>query len=228
MAHKIVFNVAPKDFGIQDCVRLTPSKNYQDVIQKDFEYTGESQVTVSFTNVCTKPFTINPFILFTNTENGGNFEARIQSFSIGNNQTIDIPVRYYGICKSDLPQKNYIISLNGVSANYKLIIQTVVVNTPPVITTVELVLENRADYVFQPQDFLSHYSDAENHSMASILLEGDLSAFRLNGNTLTSPAEVAFYDLQNGGLKYVSQNTDNEINVVVTLKAKDELGAVSN
>lgn len=228
MGHKFVFNVAPKIFGIQECVKLTPAVNYTDTIDKDFDYTGQSQTTLSFTNVCQSGFTVDPFILFTNTDNGGNFEARIEGFSIGVNQTITIPVNYYGICKSDLPEKSYIISMNGISANYKLIIKAPAINTPPVITTVELVLPNKTNHTFTVDNFLPHYSDAEQHNMAAVILEGDVSAFRLNGNTVTSPVEVSFYELQNGGLQYIAPDTNDEVNITVTLKAKDELGAISN
>ncbi|MDR6548545.1 hypothetical protein J2810_004635 [Chryseobacterium rhizosphaerae] len=228
MAHKIIFNVSPKVFDVTECVRFTPNRSYEDIIQKDFDYTGQSQKAVSITNICSVPFTVSGFTLFSNTENGGNFEARVDSFSIGASQLIEIPVLYFGTCKSDLPEKNYLIALNGVSVNYKLIIETPFVNTPPEITTVEMILDNRESHVFGLQDFLPHYSDADNHNMASIILEGDLSAFRLNGNFMTSPAEVTALQLQNGAFEYLAQDTNDEINIIVTLKAKDELGATSN
>ncbi|WP_294203156.1 hypothetical protein [uncultured Chryseobacterium sp.] len=228
MAHKIFFSVAPKVFLVGECVKLLPGLNYQDTVQKGFDYTGQSQITVTFSNICQQAFSVDAFTLFSNTDNGGNFSAKIEGFSIGVNQSISIPVKYYGICLTDVPERNYIISLNGISANYKLLINTPFINTPPTITNVELLLPNRQDYTFHDNDFLPHYNDVDMHSMAAVILEGNLAPFRLNGNIVTSPLEVSFYQLQNGALKYIAQNTDDEINISVTLKAKDELGGISN
>ncbi|MGK6342832.1 hypothetical protein ACMGDK_11370 [Chryseobacterium sp. DT-3] len=228
MAHKIVFRVSAIVPTIPVCVKLTPSMFYEDTIEKDLEYTGQSQETVSFTNYCNVVFSVPDFLLFTNTENGGNFEARIGNFSIGINQQVEVPVNYFGICKSNSAYVNYNISFNGNNSVYKLNINAPEINNPPQITTVELVLENREDHVFTLNDFISHYSDIDGDQLSAIILTGDVSSFRLNGNLIISGQEISVYDINVGAFKYLAEDTDNEINVIVTLKAKDERGEVSN
>lgn len=227
MSKHIYIDVGAKTPTVGSCVKFT-SNSYEDTITKNIEYTGESQMTISFINSCSVPFTVNPFVLFNDNSLGGNFEARIAGFSIGANQTINIPLRYFGINKSATTPKNFNLEFNGSTINFKLNIQTPFVNTPPVIAGIDIVLENRQGKVFTLADFTSKYFDADGHALDAVILEGDVSKFRLNGQPITSGQQIPANLINAGGLVFLAQNTDAEINISVTLKAKDELGAVSN
>lgn len=227
MPHKIIISVAAKEQTMLDCVKLTPSKSYTDSIYRNTEYFGDSTVTVTFQNLCGKAFSVPSFALFSNNENGGSFSAKVDAFSISAGQEINIPVKYYGIFKGDALVKNYIVSFNGSTAAYTLNINDKKIQHPPVIQDVNIILENRENYTFKLSDFTSKFTDADGDSMDSILLEGDLSAFRLNGNPITSPALISAYDISVGALVYIAKDTDDEVNVVATLKAKDSTGLIS-
>ncbi|MDY3445534.1 hypothetical protein PG616_11875 [Riemerella anatipestifer] len=227
MGHKIIFNVDAKEATFPDCVKLSPNESYQDTIIRDKEYNGESQVSVLFTNMCSKSFVVPETKLFFNNDLGGNFEAIVSEFSIGANQTINIPVKYYGIAKDTSKSRSYIISLNNSSVNYLLNIVQPVITHPPVIQDIEIILENRQNKQFSLSDFESYYSDLDGHTLDAILLEGDLSAFRLNGQPISSPAEISAYDISIGKLSYMAKDTDEEVNVVVKMRVKNESGEVS-
>ena len=219
--------MAAKEQTMPDCIKLTPSKSYTDSIYRNTEYFGESSVTVTFQNLCGKAFNIPSFSLFSNNENGGNFSAKVDSFSIGASQEINIPVKYYGIFKGDALVKNYIVSFNGSTTAYTLNIKDKKIQHPPIIQDVNIILDNRENCTFKLSDFTSKFTDADGDSMDSVLLEGDLSAFRLNGQPITSPVLISAYDISVGALVYYAKDTDDEVYVAATLKAKDSSGLIS-
>lgn len=227
MSHKIIFNVASSVPIYPACVKLTSNSTYVDTIFRNKEYYGESQITISFTNLCSVGFSVPAITLFTNTENGGSFSAKVSAFTIGVNQTINIPLQYYGNMKTTDAIKSFIIVLNGSSSSVQLHISDNVIQYPPVITDVIIGLENRASKTFYLADFTNQFSDPNGDTLASITLQGDLSKLRLNGAVMTSPSEVSAYQLSVGALTYLGQNTDEEVNVLVSLKAKDSSGLTS-
>lgn len=227
MAHKIIFNVEAKTPTLPDCVKLQPNQDYEDTILRDKNYNGESTTFVTITNLCNQGFNVPQVELFRNTTLGGNFQAILPAFNINANQTINVPVKYYGICKDTSNFKNYTISLNGSSANFKLNITQPKVNHPPVIQTIDITLENRTNKTFKLSDFTQYYSDADNDALDAVILSGDLSRYRLNGQTLTSPAEIPALDIKAGALVFLAPDRDEEFFIAVQLKVKDEGGAVS-
>lgn len=225
--HKIIFNISAKIPTLPECVKLAPNNGYTDSVIKDFDYTGETGVSVSFANACGQPFTVPSFTIFTDTENGGNLEVKINSFTIGAGQTVNIPVRYYGIMKADSLTKNFIFTFNGTSSSFTLNITHPVVTHPPVIQTIDMVLENRTNKTFSLADFTPYYSDVDGHALDAVLLTGDLSRFRLNGQAITSPAEIDVYDIDNGGFVYLAPDTNDEYNVIIQLRVRDASGELS-
>ena len=227
MGHKIIFNVDAKELIIPDCVRLSSGKSYEDTIIRDKEYFGESQITISFTNICSKQFDLESITLFENTDNGGNFIAKVDAFSIGANQTISVPLKYFGVCKSVNPTKNYLVSFNHTNVSFKLNVNQPIINHPPIIQPIDIQLKNRENYVFKLSDFTDKYSDLDEHEFNSVLLEGDLSSFRLNGASITSPIEISAYQINTGALSYIAKNTDDDSETIIYIKAKDSSGEIS-
>lgn len=227
MSKYIHIDVEAKIPTIASCVKLTSGNTYEDTITKNLEYFGDSQRTISFTNSCSVPFTIPDFVLFSDTYNGGNFEARISGFTIGANQVLNVPLKYYGINKSDSTPKSYSIAYNGSSIIYKLNITTPKVNTPPTISDISIVLENRQGKVFSLDDFIPHYFDADGDNLDAVILTGDVSVFRLNGNPVVSGEEIPANLIASGKLEYLAQNTNDEFSVSVLLKVKDSEGSIS-
>lgn len=227
MAHKIVFNISAKVFNMPDCVKLPINKNYVDTIIKGKNYNGESQLAISITNLCSAVFEVNRMVLFTDNDNGGNFEARLDPFTISGNQTLNIPLKYYGISQSDSAYKDFLVRINGSSANIRLNITQPKTTHPPTIQTVEITLDNRENYTFKLSDFTQKYGDLDGHELDAILLEGDVSRFRLNGQPISSPAEITAYDIRTERLSYVAEDTDQESITTVTLRVKDSSGEIS-
>ena len=227
MGHKIIFNVDAKELIIPDCVRLSSGKSYEDTIIRDKEYFGESQITISFTNICSKQFDLESITLFENTDNGGNFIAKVDAFSIGANQTISVPLKYFGVCKSVNPTKNYLVSFNHTNVSFKLNVNQPIINHPPIIQPIDIQLKNRENYVFKLSDFTDKYSDLDEHEFNSVLLEGDLSSFRLNGASIASPIEISAYQINTGALSYIAKNTDDDSETIIYIKAKDSSGEIS-
>lgn len=227
MPNKIVFTVSAKEPTLPDCVKFV-EKSYVDTVTKNKDYFGESQISIAFINYCNVAFKVPQFTVFENTENGGDFKAVVDAFSIGANQQINIPIRYYGVIQTDSDFKTFILAFNGSSAFFTLNIVSEKTNTAPVIQSVDILLENRTNKVFSLADFDSKYSDIDGDALDSIVLEGDLSQFRLNGNKIISPYEITVYQLNIGALIYLAKDTDEEVVFTATLKAKDSRGLISN
>lgn len=228
MLKQIIFNVSAKDEVIGDCVKLLPSKNYTDIIQKDFDYNGETYIAVTFKNFCNKSFTVPEMTLFTDAVNGGNFTAKTEAFSINPMQEIQKQVKYFGMYKGAKLNPVYPISLNGISATYSLIITVPEVNTPPVTSDVIIEIDNRNSYTFKIEDFINHFSDVDGDDLSAVIITGDTSLYEYKGGSLVSGLQIPKIDIVNGQLKIKSQNTNDFIDNGVLWNAVDSRGAISS
>ena len=228
MLKQIIFNVSAKYEVIGDCGKLLPSKNYTDIIQKDFDYNGETYIAVTFKNFCNKSFTVPEMTLFTDTVNGGNFTAKTEAFSINPMQEVQKQVKYYGMYKGTNLSPIYLITLNGISATYSLTVTVPVVNTPPVTSDIVIELENRESHTFTIQNFIDHFSDIDGDDLAAVIISGDTLLYEYNGSALVSGTAVPRADIVDGKLKIKSQNTNDFIDNGVLWNAVDSRGAISS
>ena len=226
--NKIRITVAPKTPTIPDCVKLTGGQNYNDTIVKGFEYTGQSQKTISVTNFCNETFSVNSFTLFSETSNGGNFIATVGSFTILPNQTLNLSVYYNGVYLGNNLTPNYTISLNGNYANYSLVVTVPVVNNPPIVTDINVLLSNRETKVFTLTDFTDHFTDLDGDTLESVIITGDVTGYRLSGSAYVSGTEVTKAQIISGNLTFVAPDTNSTIDRVSIWKARDSAGTISN
>jgi hypothetical protein len=99
----------------------------------------------------------------------------------------------------------------------------------PVVTSIVKTLANRATYTFTDLDFLSHYSDLDNHPLNSITITGsNLIGYKYNNVQLVSGTEIPLFNIATGALTYTGDDTDIAYNKTVAYKAKDSSGAFSN
>lgn len=227
MSKHIYIDVAAKVPTVSGCIKLSPNLSYEDFIIKNFDYTGETQKNISFTNYCSTNLVVPEFVIFTDNSNNGDFEAKINSFNILAGQSLNVPVHYFGTHRSDITPKNYNINFNGISANYKLNISIPIVNTPPEIENITFLLDNGEGKVFSLEDFVTHYSDAESDALDAVILEGDVSHFRLNAQPIVSGQQIPVNLIAAGLFQLLPQITNEKINIVVSLKVKDEAGSTS-
>lgn len=227
MEKKIIFNVSAKELIIGECVKLLPNKNYTDTVEKDFEYTGEDQITISFRNFCQKQFSVPELTLFTDNSLGGNFVAKVDAFSIGPLQEINQKVSYYGIYKGSKINPIYNIALNGIQATYKLNITVPAINTPPVTSDITIELDNLQSYTFTINDFKNHFTDIDGDDIDAVIISGDTSIYSLAGLPLVSGTTISRSQIVSGLLKIESQNTDNFIDNGSLWQAVDSRGAIS-
>ena len=225
--NKIRITVAPKTPTIPDCVKLSGGQNYNDTIIKGFEYTGETQNTISITNFCNTTFNISTFTLFSDIVGGGNFIATINAFTILPNQTLNVNVIYNGVYLGSNLTPNYSISLNGNSATYSLVVTVPATNNPPIVTDINLLLANRATKVFTLTDFTDHFTDLDGDTLDSVFITGDVTGYRLLGSPYVSGTEVPKIQITNGDLTYVAPDTNSTIDRVSIWKARDSAGTIS-
>lgn len=225
---RIVINVDAKVHTLPECVKLKPTKNYVDAIEKDHAYIDINQVQITVVNSCNKLFSVDGFTLFTDTSGNGDFKAQVNAFTLAPYQELNVPVYYNGTYRGSDTQRVHNISLNGSTATYTLNITVPEVNHPPVLSDINILRDNRQNYIFTLADFENHYQDPDMDAMSSIILIGDLTNFRLNGNTITSGVEVSKYQIENEMLSYLAPNTDNETSIVLQWEAKDSRGLISN
>lgn len=225
--NKVSVFASAKVLTAPECVKLTPAQTYTDTIIKGNDYDDVTQKVVSVVNYCNVPFSVGEIILFSDVVNGGNFTAKIKAFTIQANQTLNLPVYYDGMYLGDSVSPSYTITLNGVTNMYNLNITVPVVNQPPVVTDINKSLDNRAPYTLLLTDFTTHFSDVDGDTLDAVILEGNLSLYRLNGNPITSPATISASDISSGYLTKLPQDTDNYVEDTVTYKAIDSAGNTS-
>ena len=225
--NKIRAFVSAKTMTPVDCVRLTSNINYNDGIIQGFDYIDITQKTISITNVCSVPFDILGFDVLRDATNGSNFIASVKNFSIGANQTINIPVYYNGIYLGTNLSPNYQISINGNFAVYSLTVSVPQVNNPPIADDIILDLSNRENKVLDINLFLNHFSDIDGDTLAAVIIEGNTSNYRLNGNPIISGTQIPRSATESNVLVFNAPDTDNYNEDATIWKAVDSAGSIS-
>ena len=225
--NKIRAFVSAKTMTDVDCVKLSANVNYSDGIIQGFDYQDLTQKTISIINICSVPFDILGMELFSDTTNGSNFIASIKDFSIGANQTLNIPVYYNGIYLGTNVNPNYQISINANYAIYSLIVSVPQINNPPVADDIIIDLNNRENKVLDINMFLNHFSDIDGDTLAAVIIEGNTMHYRLNGQPLVSGTQIPRSAIESNYLVFIAPDT-NDYNEDATIwKAVDSAGSIS-
>ena len=177
----IIIDVGAKIQTIADCVKLKPAQSYAKTITQGIEYNGNAGVSLVITNYCTQPFNVPSIEWFTDTEDGGNFRAYTDAFTILASQEISVPLKFEGTYLSDTLSHIYNLNLNGHTSTFNLTIEVPFVNHPPIVQNFDKLLENRAEYTFTLADFSSNFTDSDGDSLDLVNIIGDVSNFKLNG-----------------------------------------------
>ena len=224
----IIIDVGAKIQTIADCVKLKPAQSYAKTITQGIEYNGNAGVSLVITNYCTQPFNVPSIEWFTDTEDGGNFRAYTDAFTILASQEISVPLKFKGTYLSDTLSHIYNLNLNGHTSTFNLTIEVPFVNHPPIVQNFDKLLENRAEYTFTLADFSSNFTDSDSDSLDLVNIIGDVSNFKLNGVSYVSGGDITVYNLNNGHLKYVSPSVNSASQKTVSYTANDIHGAKSN
>ena len=224
----IIIDVGAKIQTIADCVKLKPAQSYAKTITQGIEYNGNAGVSLVITNYCTQPFNVPSIEWFTDTEDGGNFRAYTDAFTILASQEISVPLKFKGTYLSDTLSHIYNLNLNGHTSTFNLTIEVPFVNHPPIVQNFDKILENRAEYTFTLADFSSNFTDADSDSLDLVNIIGDVSNFKLNGVSYVSGGDITVYNLNNGHLKYTSPSVNSASQKTVSYTANDIHGAKSN
>ena len=100
-----------------------------------------------------------------------------------------------------------------------------VINTPPTITPISKVVDNRTPYTFTIADFENNFVDADNDTLDKVILIGDTSRFTLNGIPYVAGTIINRDNIEN--LVYTPLSTDTEYEIVVYWIGIDSRGAQS-
>ena len=177
----VVLNVSQKADTYVDCIELRTGINYSDSIIKDYVYTGQSSKTIKVVNNCNTSFVLNSQTLFSESTIGSNFVASIGSTTIPGNTTVDVPVYYNGSYKGDLLSLNYVITINGTTANYN--INVIIPDVAPVTQDSTIELANRENKIISSTDLI--YSDLNGDPITNVRFIGDTSRlFTDSGHTV--------------------------------------------
>lgn len=227
MAKKISVNVIAKNPVISECVKFTAGQNITDQIEKDKEYSGNSGKTATFKNYCTTPFNVPEIILYSNTENGGNFKVYISSFPINDGATLNIPIKYSGIYKGSASSLNFSFTYNGIPLNYNISVTVPVVHTPPTVSNITKNLSNRLDYTFVLSDFTNAFNSIDNANLSSITINSTNNNFKLNNVIINTPTEITVAEINSGLFKFTAPDTNNTSSLNCTIYVKDSNGLMS-
>ena len=225
--NKVSVFVAAKTKTPVECVKLKPAQTYSDSIIKGLEYTNHLGKSIVVINYCNQPFTIQESILFSDIVNGGNFTAKIASFTIQANQMLNIPVIYNGVYLGDNLSPNYNITINGTQNIYSLTVSVPVINQPPVISDITIELNNRQSHTFTLEQFLAHFTDLDGDTIDTVWAEGNVSGYKLAGANYVSGTEVTKTQINSGLFQYYASNTNAYTESIVVWKARDTAGTIS-
>lgn len=225
--NKVSVFVSAKTLTPVDCVKLQPAQTYTDNIVKGQEYIDFTTIGVAVTNYCNQSFTITETQLFSDTVGGGNFVAKFNAFTIGANQTLNIPVVYNGIYLGSNLAPSYNIVLNGIQNIYNLLVSVPVVNQPPVVSDIILNIANKGLVTFTMPMFVSHFFDIDGDTIATVKAEGDVTGYQLSSAPYVSGTEVTRLQIESGLFKYQAPDTNSVVNSIVVWKARDTAGNIS-
>ena len=206
-ARNVVLNVLQKEDTYADCIELGTGVNYSDSIIKDYVYTGQSSKTIKVVNNCSTSFILNSQTLFSESTVGSNFVASIGSTTIPGNTTVDVPVYYNGSYKGDLLSLNYVITINGTTANYN--INVIIPDVAPVTQDNTINLANRTNTTVTSSNLI--YSDPNSDPVTNVRFFGDVSKLYTDSGLTT---------------QYVV-NTELPINFTLYFKAPDQDAAAT-
>ena len=207
LVRNVVLNVLQKADTYADCVELGTGVNYSDSIIKDYIYTGQSSKTIKVVNNCSTSFILNSQTLFSESTVGSNFVASIGSTTIPGNTTVDVPVYYNGSYKGDLLSLNYVITINGTTANYN--INVIIPDVAPVTQDNTINLANRTNTTVTSSNLI--YSDPNSDPVTNVRFFGDVSKLYTDSGLTT---------------QYVV-NTELPINFTLYFKAPDQDAAAT-
>ena len=224
----IIIDLGAKIQTIADCVKLKPAQSYAKTITQGIEYNGNAGVSLVITNYCSQLFNVPSIEWFTDIDDGGNFRAYTDAFTILASQEISVPLKFEGTYLSDTLSHIYNLNLNGHTSTFNLTIEVPFVNHPPIVSNFSKLLENRAEYTFTLADFSSNFTDSDGDSLDLVNIIGDVSNFKLNGVAYVSGGDITVYNLNNGQLKYISPSVNSASQKTVSYTANDTHGAKSN
>ena len=152
-----------------------------DIVHVTYGQTGQSSKTIKVVNNCNTSFVLNSQTLFSESTVGSNFVASIGSTTIPGNTTVDVPVYYNGSYKGDLLSLNYVITINGTTANYN--INVIIPDVAPVTQDSTIELANRENKIISSTDLI--YSDLNGDPITNVRFIGDTSRlFTDSGHTV--------------------------------------------
>ena len=225
---KLEISVSAKDMTSDDCVRLKPHEYYDSII-KGKDYQGETQMTVIFKNNCDKVITVPSVQLFDNTENGGNFTASVNTFTIQPLQTANIPLLYNGMYLGDEMLLNYMVDLNNVSCAFIINVTEENHDKPkPIINPIEIISNNRENLLIDGDSFKNAYYDDENNELDSIFFYGNVSNVLFNNSAYIEGTEIPINLINAGSLYFIPSNTDEPNTSTFSWVAKNTQGTLSD
>lgn len=225
--NKVSISVSAKIITIEDCVKLIPAQNLSDTIMKDQTYDSYNGKSMTIVNYCNQSFNLPETILFSDNSFDGNFEVKLSEFSIGANQTLNIPIKYFGTYKGQKQMLSFEILLNNTKAVYNISVNMPKVNNPPILSDMNFELPNRGTKTFIIDDFLDHFTDLDGDTIDVVWITGDVSGYKLEGEPYVAGTEITKSQINSGLLQYISQDTDDYTESVVIWSARDTSGTNS-
>ena len=194
--------------------------NYVDTIVRDFAYFDVVQQSLTVKNNCETELILPARTLFVQQDaNGSTFKATVKNTVIPVGASIEIPVYYNGVYKGDLSTVLYTFTLLNTNINYR--INTSSNDTLGTITDINLISSNRVNRTFSLNDFTSHFSDPDEDTIKSVIIEGDVSYLLLNGISYTQGTKISASDINTGKLVAKAPNQNDAKTYLTTYKIED-------
>ena len=99
-------------------------------------------------------------------------------------------------------------------------------NSNPEITDITFDILNRSEKTFSVSDFENAFTDLDGDTISEIMIEGDVTGYKFEGDPYVSGTWIFMSDVNN--LKYIASDANEAYEKNNNWKAKDSAGYVSN
>lgn len=147
------------------------------------------------------------------------------SVKVKNNTTIlgsgsfDIDVTSYATATQPDGAINFNYDGNPIKINIDY-------NSNPEITDITFDILNRSEKTFSVSDFENAFTDLDGDTISEIMIEGDVTGYKFEGDPYVSGTWIFMSDVNN--LKYIASDANEAYEKNNNWKAKDSAGYVSN
>ena len=173
---RVIYNVAPRPIDLT-CLELSPGAQYLDNIFRGRIYTNTlATPKIRVVNKCSADIYLHSQTIFTDINNGGTFEAKIEGEIIPAFNHSDIQVLYVGTYKGTNNNPTYDVLINGITNTYTLNVSEE--DNPPTASKVAYTVPHGTKITVTRSNLV--FNDIDGDAITHVRFTGNVSNMFMN------------------------------------------------